>query len=116
MNITYENSNYHLTCSEEELARLKHEAEHDPLIPRTTKVFVIEYNIRYANGERKNTVVFQDKVAEEELMLNGITAADICMMDYDLEGICNQTERDLQYDRAVVRTNKPAEYWINHFK
>jgi len=116
MNIDYENNNYVNTYSEEELARLKYEMEHDPLIPRTTKTFVVEYNIRYNNGEHKNTIAIEDKVAEQELMWNGITGAEICLMEYDIEGRCPQSEREVMYDRAVVRTNKPTEYWINHFK
>jgi hypothetical protein len=109
--------NINLTIDEQENEKLKWIMENDPLIPRTTKTFVIEYNIRFNDGERKNeTIVFEKSQAEEELMNQGICSADICLMQFDIEGECPKAQRPITYDRAVVRTNKPKEYWTLHFK
>lgn len=88
----------------------------NPIFPDTTNAYIIEHNIRYKNGERKRTrVIDGGKSAKEELMNNGICHQDICLMDYDIQGLCNDTEQELVYDRVVVRSEKPLEYWKERF-
>ena len=102
---------------------LKREINDDPLIPRTTKVMLVEYNIRPLENSQGN-VRFSTHVQEckdnspqdEELMFNGITSPELCLMSYDIERNDPITNLRTLYDRAVVRTNKPKEYWVNHCK
>jgi hypothetical protein len=108
---------------ENELDDLKKQINEDPLIPRKTKVMRIEFNTRYTEvGEsmvhRDTSVILcKDGSSEdEELMLNGITSSDCCLMSYDIEGVCPVTNKKILYDLAIVRTEKPKEYWMRHFK
>ena len=79
----------------------------------------IEYNI-YPIEDRGNLkfepIAFEDHHEEQNLIDNGITQSDVCMMEYDLEGIHNPTGIPVMYDYALVKTNKPVEYWVKHFK
>lgn len=107
---------------EKELDSLKQQAIEDPIIPRKSKVMRVEYNIRYTDTTEvifKDTLVIECKYGsseDESLMFNGIVATDCCLMDYDIEGICPATDKKIMYDLAIVRTEKPKEYWIKHFK
>jgi hypothetical protein len=111
------------SISEEDYDALKKQVNDDPLISRKTKVMRIEYNIRYIDAAEAmvhcDTVAIQCKDGsseDEELMFNGITSPDCCLMSYDVEGICPKTEKTINYDLAIVRTEKPKEYWAKHFK
>lgn len=118
MNNTYEQEvdmdmdmDMNMEMSDEEMRYLE-----NPIFPDTTNAYIIEHNIRYKNGERKRTRVINGGIlAKEELMNNGICHADICLMDYDIQGVCNQTEQEITYDRIVVRSEKPLEYWKERF-
>lgn len=88
----------------------------NPIFPDTTNAYIIEHNIRYKSGERKRTrVINGGKSAKEELMNNGICYRDICLMAYDIQGLCKDTEQEIVYDRVVVRSEKPLEYWKERF-
>jgi hypothetical protein len=88
----------------------------NPIYPDTTNAYIIEHNIRYKNGEKKRVrVIDGGNNAKEELMNNGICHRDICLMAYDIQGLCNDTEQELIYDRIVVRSEKPLEYWKERF-
>ena len=109
--------------SEQDYLELKRQVDEDPIIPRKTKVMRIEYNTRYTDaGEamvhRDTSVILckDGSTEDEELMFNGITSPDCCLMSYDIEGICPATEKKIMYDLAIVRTEKPKEYWAKHFK
>lgn len=89
----------------------------NPIFPDSTNAYVIEHNIRYKTGERKKSVVAEGgKAAREELMNNGICSSDICLMAYDIQSVCKDTEQDIVYDRVVVRSEKPLEYWKERFR
>ncbi len=97
--------------TDEELGYLE-----NPLFPDTTNAYVIEHNIRYRTGDRKKSVVVDGgQAAKEELMNNGITSPDVCLMAYDIQAMCKDTEQDIIYDRVVVRSEKPLEYWKERF-
>lgn len=97
--------------TEEELRYLD-----EPLFPDSTNAYVIEHNIRYRTGDKKKSVVVEGgNAAREELMNNGITSPDVCLMAYDIQSVCKDTEQDIIYDRVVVRTEKPLEYWKERF-
>lgn len=109
--------------SEEDYDALKKQVNEDPIIPRKTKVMRIEYNIRYTDAAEamvhRDTMVIPCKdgsTEDEELMFNGITSSDCCLMSYDIEGICPATNKKIMYDLAIVRTEKAKEYWATHFK
>jgi len=88
----------------------------NPIFSDTTNAYVIEHNIRYKTGERKKSVVAEGgKDVREELMNNGICSPDICLMAYDIQAVCKDTEQDIVYDRIVVRSEKPLEYWKERF-
>lgn len=98
--------------TEEELRYLD-----EPLFPDSTNAYVIEHNIRYRTGESKKSVVVEGgKAAREELMNNGITSPDVCLMAYDIQSVCKDTKQDIIYDRVVVRSEKPIEYWKERFR
>lgn len=98
--------------TEEELRYLD-----EPLFPDSTNAYVIEHNIRYKTGDKKKSVVIEGgKAAREELMNNGICDPDVCLMAYDIQAVCKDTEQDIIYDRVVVRTEKPLEYWMERFR
>ena len=89
----------------------------NPIFSDTTNAYVIEHNIRYKTGERKKSVVAEGgKDVREELMNNGICSPDICLMAYDIQAVCKDTEQDIVYDRIVVRSEKPLEYWKERFR
>ena len=88
----------------------------NPIFSDKTNAYVIEHNIRYKTGERKKSVVAEGgKDVREELMNNGICSPDICLMAYDIQSVCKDTEQDIVYDRIVVRSEKPLEYWKERF-
>jgi hypothetical protein len=112
-----------MNVTEEELDDLKKEVNEDPIFPRQTNVIVVEYNIRPVEDRNSNfkyeTLAFEceDGSAEdEELMHHAIATSECCLLDYDIEGESPTTHKRVIYDRAVVRTKKPKEYWINHFR
>lgn len=111
------------SISEEDYHALKRQVNEDPLIPRKTKVMRIEYNLRYVDHAEamvhRDTLVIPCKdgsTEDEQIMDCGITFPDCCLMSYDLGGICSTTNKDIVYDLAIVRTEKPKEYWAKHFK
>lgn len=113
---------YYEYYDETEIENMKREINDDPLIPRTTKVMLIEYNIRPL--ESQGSIQFATTAKEckdgspqdEELMFNGICSPEVCLMGYDIEREDPITNVRVLYDRAVVRTNKPKEYWVNRLK
>lgn len=114
MNNTYEQEvdiDMNMEMSDEEMHYLD-----NPIYPDTTNAYIIEHNIRYKSGERKKAKVIDGGIlAKEELMNNGICHPDICLMAYDLQATCKQTEQEIVYDRIVVRSEKPLEYWKERF-
>lgn len=90
-----------------------------PIFPRNTKVIVVEFNIRPMNANhnvRYEPIAFEDSVEEQNLHYNLITQPDICLMEFDHEGKNPNTQEDVLYDRMIVRSSKPLEYWKNIFK
>jgi hypothetical protein len=108
--------------SEEALDELKQQINETPIVPRTTKVMRIEYNIRPTEETSSNTSyetgVTECKIGSSEdemLMFNGITLPECCLMQYDHSGISPITGENIYYDLAIVRTSKPKSYWMEHF-
>lgn len=85
------------------------------------KVIVFKYNIRYKDKPkgvlelRHNEVFYGNEIAEE-ILKDYRLLPDTMLMDYDLEGICEQTGRGITYDRGIIKTYKPIEYWREHYK
>jgi len=108
--------------SEEAMDELKQQINETPIIPRTTKVMRIEYNTR-PTQETNSSVAYDTRVIEckigscedEMLMFNGVTLPECCLMQYDHLGKSPVTDEDIHYDLAIVRTNKPKSYWVEHF-
>ena len=85
------------------------------------KVIVFKYNIRYKDKPkgvlelRKGEVFYGNEIAEK-ILADYRLLPDTMLMDYDLEGICEQTGRGINYDRGIIKTYKPLEYWKEKFK
>jgi hypothetical protein len=85
------------------------------------KVIVFKYNIRYKDKPkgvlelRKSEVFYGNEIAEE-ILKDYRLLPDTMLMDYDLEGICEQTGRGITYDRGIIKTYKPLEYWKENLK
>lgn len=85
------------------------------------KVVVIKFNIRYKdkpNGilELKHNEIFYGSAIAEQILADYRLLPDTMLMDYDVEGICEHTGRDTIYDRGIIKTYKPLEYWQEHFR
>lgn len=85
------------------------------------KVIVFKFNIRYKDKPkgvlelRHNEVFYGNQIAEQ-ILADYRLLPDTMLMDYDLEGICEKTGRGITYDRGIIKTYKPIEYWKGHFK
>jgi hypothetical protein len=80
------------------------------------KVIVLKYNIRYKTGGYALNDVFYGNEIAEKILADYRLLPDTMFMDYDLEGICHITGKPITYDRGIIKTYKPLEYWKEHFK
>ena len=82
------------------------------------KVIVIRFNVRYKDkaSENKPNEIFYGNNLAGQLLKDYRLLPDTMLMDYDVEGICQYTGRDIVYDRGIIKTYKPLEYWQEHFK
>ncbi len=114
-------SGYHV--SENEMDILKQQAIENPIISHKFDVMRIKYNIRCLSSDESVdtnppvvTPCGYGSPEDEELMFRGITLPECCLMAYDIENICPLTNKKIKYDLAIVRTEKPKEYWAKHYK
>jgi hypothetical protein len=85
------------------------------------KVIVIKFNIRYKDKfrgilELKPNEIFYGNAVAEQILTDYRLLPDTMLMDYDVEGTCEKTGRGIIYDRGIIKTYKPLEYWKEHFK
>lgn len=85
------------------------------------KVIVFKYNIRYKDKpkgvlELRKSEVFYGSDIAEQILKDYRLLPDTMLMDYDLGGICEYTGRGITYDRGIIKTYKPLEYWKENFK
>lgn len=83
------------------------------------KIVRIEYNVRPVNdlgNVRFDPVAFHDELEVYQLHGHEIWIPNVCLLDFDLEGLQSHTDIPVLYDLAIVKTEKPLEYWLNIFK
>lgn len=82
------------------------------------KIVRIEYNVRPVEdlgNVALNSIAFYDELEKNKLHEHDIWLPNVCILDFDIEGVhwkCG----DVLYDLAIVKTEKPLDYWTNIFK
>lgn len=95
-----------------------------PVAPmNNTKIVVIEFNIRPKKEDCNlsfKPIAYECKENEPETEILKVSKIDdllnCCLMDFDIEGFNQSSQMPVIYDRAIVRTNKSIEHWVNLFK